>query len=117
MPDAVVHSWLIGVDGIMKITNVLRFLACFYAGGGLIVTRDLTLLQRAFDSFCELVDRVGIKTNTKKPEAMVFLPGRIHTCLSSYAYETRMDNLYQEERRGRKVDCQECGLEMAVESL
>jgi hypothetical protein len=48
---------------------------------------------------------------------MVFLPGRIRTYLSSDAWEARVDDLYQEERRGREVSCQEYRAEMAVGSL
>ena len=60
---------------------------------------------------------MGLKTNTKKTEAMVFLPGRVCICLTADAYETRMSNLYQEEPCRRKATCQECGAEMAVGSL
>jgi hypothetical protein len=101
------------IYGVMEMLDVRRLLACFHADDGLIVARDPALLQRAFDSLYALFDRVGLKTNTKKIESMVFLPGHIRTCLSSDAYKARMSNLYREERRGRKVSCQECGAEMA----
>jgi hypothetical protein len=58
------------------------------------VAHKPTLLQRAFDALIGLFDRVGLKTNTKKTEGMVFLPGRIRTSLSEDAYETQMDDLY-----------------------
>ena len=48
---------------------------------------------------------------------MVFLPGRIRTCLTAESYEARMGDLFREERRWRKVSCQECGQKMAVGSL
>ena len=96
--DAVVRAWLMEVEGTMEITDACRLLACFYAYDRLIVARDPILLQRAFNSLCTLFDRVGLKTNTKKIEAMVFLPGRIRTYLSSEAYEAWMDD--RTERSG-----------------
>ena len=42
---------------------------------------------------------MGLKTNTKETEAMVFLPDRIRTCLSADIYEAWMGGLYQEDRR------------------
>ena len=82
------------VEGTMEITDVRRLLSCFYTDNGFIVTRDPALLQRAFGSLCMLLDRMGLKTNTKKTEAIVFLPRHIHTCLSSDAYEAWTDDLY-----------------------
>ena len=105
------------VEGHVDFADVRRLLAVFYADNGLIVTRDPAVLQRAFDSLCAHFDRVGLKTNTTKTEAMVFLPGRIRTCLTAESYEGRMRDLFREERRGRKVSCQECGQQMAVGSL
>jgi hypothetical protein len=55
---------------------------------------------------------MGLQTNTKKTEVLVFLPGRIQTFLTADAHEARMDDLYQEEQRGRKVSCQEYRADM-----
>ena len=60
---------------------------------------------------------MGVKINTKKTEAMVILTEHICTCLSSDASKARMDNIYREEQRGRKVTCQECRMDLAVGSL
>ena len=117
MVDAVVRAWLVEATGSMDILDVRQLLACFYADDGLIVARDPVQLQCAFDSLYALFDRVGLKTNTKKTELLVLLPGRIRTCLNADAYKARMSNLYREERRGRRVSCPECGKGMAVGSL
>ena len=101
----------------MAFDNIRRLLAVFYADDGLIVARGPAVLQRAFDSRCAHFDRVGLQTNTTKTKAMVFLPGRIRTCLTDGAYKAQMGDLYREERRGQKVSCQECGQQMAVGSL
>ena len=60
------------------------------ANNGLIMVRNPALLQLTFDSVCALFDRVGLKTNIKKTEAMVFLLGRIRTCPSTDTYGPRM---------------------------
>ena len=117
MVDAVVRPWLMESEGSIDFADVRRLLACFYADDGLIVARDPVLLQRAFDSLCTHFDRVGLKTNTTKTEALVFLPGRIRTCLTADVYKARMGDLYRKERRGRTVRCQECEQQMTVGSL
>ena len=81
------------------------------------MARDLTVLQRAFDSLCAHFNRVGLKTNTSKTGVMVFLPGRILTCLTVDAYEVCMGDLYHEDCRGHTVSCQEYGQQMAMGSL
>ena len=101
----------------MDFADVRRLLAAFYADNGLIMARDPAVLQRAFDFLCSDFNHVGLKTNTTKMEAMVFLPVRICTCLTMDTYEAPMGDLYREERHRRKVSCQECGHRMAVRSL
>jgi hypothetical protein len=58
---------------------------------GLVMSQDPELLQRAFDILTGLFERVGLRTNTKKTEAMAFVPVRIRKCLSADAYWARMD--------------------------
>ena len=55
----------------------------FYADDGMIVARCPDDLQVAFDVLTGLFDRVGLRTNTTKTEAMVFLPGKIRTPLTA----------------------------------
>ena len=78
--------------------------AVFYADDGLIAARDATVLQRAFNLLIDLFDRVGLATNETKTEVMVFLPGRIRTCLSEDAYLSRLDALHRADRRRGKVE-------------
>ena len=56
--------------------------AVFYVDDRLIAAWDPTLLQDAFNLLINLFGRVGLETNNSKAEVMVFLPGKIHTCLS-----------------------------------
>jgi hypothetical protein len=79
MVDVVVLIWLMEVDRVIETVDLCRLLACFYTDDRLIIARKPALIQRAFNSLCALLNCVGLKTNTKKIEAMVFLPRHIHT--------------------------------------
>ena len=92
MVDAIVREWErqlvargLGLD------DVRQLFACFYADDGLLAARDPEHLQLAFDLLTALFDRVGLKTNTTKTEAMMFLPRRIRQGLSNKAYLAQMD--------------------------
>ena len=92
MVDAIVREWamVLQAEHGMGLEDVRRLLACFYADDGLIVACDPADLQAAFNVLTGLFDRVGLRTNTTKTEAMVFLPGRIRTQLTAELYEARM---------------------------
>ena len=92
-------------------------LTVFYADDGLVVARDPGKLQIAFDVLTGLFDRVGLKTNTDKTEAVVFLPGKLRTSLTAKSYESRMDQEYREMKSGRRVTCTICNVSLAVGSL
>merc|ERR1711966_193049 len=74
-------------------------------------------LQLAFDLLTALFDRVGLKTNTTKTEAMRFLPGRIRQGLSDEAYLALMDLEARAAAAARKVRCELCQVELATSSL
>ena len=61
----------------LGLDDVRWLFVCFYVDDGLLAARDPEHLQLAFDLLTALFDRVGLKTNTSKTEAMTFLPGRI----------------------------------------
>ena len=82
--------------------------AVFYAHDGLIAARDSTLLQDAFNLLIDLFDRVDLATNKINTEVMVFLSGRIRTCLSVDAYLPYLDALQWADRKGGKVECHVC---------
>ena len=118
MVDAVVREWERQlVERGLELSNVRRLFACFHANDGLLVARDPKHLQMAFDLLTSLFDRVGLETNTLKTEAMVFLPGRIKTCLTEEAYRSRMDPSARETNRGWRVTCQLSKLEVAATYL
>ena len=97
--------------------EIRTLIAIFYADDGLIASRNPKTLQTAVNLLTGLFDRVGLQTNTTKTEVMVFVPGKIRTFLSESAYRARMDEDFRGEGKGRKVECSECGKELAVGSL
>jgi hypothetical protein len=80
--NAVVRTWLIEMEGFLDFEDMCRRIACSYANDGLVVARGPALLQRTSNPLCAHFDIVGLKTNTTKTEAMIFLPGGIRTCLT-----------------------------------
>ena len=118
MVDAVIREWerQLLLEGL-PLNQVRVLVAIFYADNGLIAARNPKTLQTAIDLLTGLFDRVGLQTNTKKTEVMVFLPGKIRTSLSEEAYKARMEEDFRGKRKGRKVECGECGALLAVGSL
>ena len=109
MVDAIVREWVFQMEQAgFNAADIRVIAAVFYADDGLIAARDPTLLQDAFNLLTALFDRVGLETNDTKTEAMVFLPGRIRTCLSEDAYLSRLDTLHRESRKAGKVECHIC---------
>ena len=123
MVDAVVREWLRQVLGEEVASGELgleirRLLTCFYVDDGVLASTDPTFLQDAFDRLVDLFERVGLRTNTTKTEAMTFLPGKIRNCLSEQAYAQRMEELGSSRRpTSRRTTCYKCGRELAVGSL
>ena len=48
---------------------------------------------------------------------MIFVSGKIHTSLTEAAYRVRMEEEFRGINKGRKVECSECGMVLAVGSL
>ena len=118
MVDAVVRQWLkqmIGEEAARgeKAVDIRILLVCFYIDDGVLASADPAFLQRAFNALVELFDMVGLRTNTKKTEAMTFIPGRIRTCLSEESYVARMENLTERCASNARVSCRKCGTDLA----
>ena len=82
-----------------------------------MVTRKPEHLQLDFNLLTALFDQVGLQTNTLKTEAMIFLPGRVRTCLSEEAYCSKMDPSLRGSNKGQQVKCKLCQKEVAASYL
>ena len=82
----------------------------------MVALSDPRWLQGTFNTLVDLFDRVGLRTNVRKTASMV-----CHSCQamgnqSEAAYGRRLSvegPTYRDKKKGR-VQCRECGEEMAA---
>ena len=78
----------------------------------------LSACKRLADILVGLFERVGLKTNTSKTQAMVCTPGKMWRCQNKAVYNRRMMGVGEAERyHGRRVKCDICGDALAARSL
>jgi hypothetical protein len=121
MVDAIVREWLkqvieakATVDGVGL--EIRKLLTCFCVDDGIIVSRNSKFLKECINKLVGLFDHVGLKTNTKKMEAMTLLQGSIRGYLTEDAYEWRLEGV-AEEGLLRKIACDKCGAMLAEGSM
>ena len=103
------REWFFKMEATGFDTADIRVItAVFCADDGLIAACDPTFLQDAFNLLIDFFDHVGLETNSAKTKVIVFLPGRIRTCLSEDVHLSRLDALHQADRKGDKVECHMC---------
>ncbi len=94
--------------------------AIFYVDDGYIASRDPEFLQKALDMLVEIFRRTGLKTNTKKTQAMVCTPGKIRVQLSRTSYRRMREGkggIEGDKWEKRSVVCQQCGKAMQNKNL
>lgn len=98
--------------------EIRSFLVAFYADNGLLQLRDLVHLQAAADILVGLFECAGLKTNTSKTQAMVYIPGKVRTCQFRTVNNQRMMGEGEKERyHGRRVRCDICGEKLSARLL
>jgi hypothetical protein len=122
--DAVVRYWLSLVCGENIAANgfgyeVKEKCVLFYADDGLLSSRKKEWVQESFDVLIGIFERVGLRTNTTKTQAMICTPGYISSRQSDDAYKRRMTGSGEsfKERQRRKVVCPVCDASLAQSSL
>ena len=122
--DAVVRSWVMmslaeaekrgekGNEGRHQATQ-------FYAENGMVASSDPRWIQWDFDTLVSLFEQVGLRKNVGKTVRMVCHPCQAAGTQSSAAYGRKMmgEVPTYPERQKERVQCGECGKEMAVGSL
>ena len=93
--------------------------ALFYTDDGMIASSEPRWLQWAFTQLVGLFDRVGLKTNCKKMVSMTCRPCSTPGNRSEEIYGNTMtgDGTTPRERKRERVQCGDCGKEMAAGSL
>ena len=90
----------------------------FYVNDAYIASRDPIFLQRAIDDLVGAFECVGLKTNTKKTQAMTCTPGNIRLQLPTKSYlRMRTGRTSAAGWDARKVTCRECWKDMQASSL
>ena len=85
----------------------------------MVALSDPRWLQWAFTTLVGLFDRVGLKTNTGKTAIMTCRPCPAVVNQSEEAYGPLIteEGLTYLEKKRERVECRDCGKEMAVGSL
>ena len=88
----------------------------FYTDGGMVATSNPRWLQWAFDVLVGLFEWVGLRTNVGKTFSMVFRTCQVAETQSIAAYRRKMtgEGPTNQDRQKERVQCGECGKEMAV---
>jgi hypothetical protein len=123
MVDAIVREWFrqvfgdeVARDGVGEAVRL--FIALFYVDDGWIASRDPEQLQHSFGILIGLFERVGLFTNVDKTKAMICIPGRIRTKLSTEVYErSRFGFCTAKAWESRRVECDICGANLSASSL
>ena len=106
-----------GAEGLRALVKDLA--EYFYADDRLVLSTQMERLHRVFDVLIDLLNQVGTQKNTWKTESMSCHPFHTPGIMSVVAYErqvTGMGMTYKERQRMR-VQCPECGVEVALVSL
>ena len=93
------------------------FLTLFYDEDAIITHQDQVWLQEALDVLIELSDRVGLHTNIYKTKAMVCVPGKFWTRLSTLVYNRTRVDLNMAKDDSCRVECDRCGQSLKEGSL
>ena len=118
--DNVIRHWVmvvtpteVGMGGLgLTIIDLVDYL---YSDDALVASTQPEKLQRVFDVLTGLFNRVGLQTNTTRTFGMVcqscHVPGRMFE--EAYVKWTtgKVPNFW--ERQRRRVECPECGVELA----
>ena len=91
----------------------------FYADNGMVASSDPRWLQWEFNTLVSIFERVGLRTNVGNTVSMVYRPCQAAGTQSEAAYGRSMTGegpTYRERQKGR-VQCGDCGKEMAAGSL
>ncbi len=92
--------------------------AIFYVDDAYIAARDPIFLQQAINILVTTFKHVGLKTNTKKTQAMTCTPGKIWLQLLSNSYRRMCSGCtLAADWDARTVICRECGKDMLASSL
>jgi DNA-directed RNA polymerase subunit RPC12/RpoP len=113
--DAVIREWDIQVCKA-QLTDLAIF---FYADDGRIDGKDDGMVQEGLNIVVDLFRRMGLQMNSTKTKAMIHFRAGLPRALRPEAYARIFDKSLPSarERRRQQVQCPECSLSLARNSL
>ena len=123
--DTVVRHWVHGVVEKAEARGETgqegrHQAALFYTGDGMVASSDLDWLQGEFNDLLSLFDRVVLQKNSGKTVSMVCHPCQATAGkITHAAYGRRLtgEGKSYKERQHERVECAECGEQLAVGSM
>jgi hypothetical protein len=119
--DAVIREWLRrtmnkeAANGISA--EASRKIVAFIVDDGLVGSRDPIWLQGALNVLLILFESIGLKTNPDMTKVMTCVPGNIRVAHTEEAYHTLQYGPVNPTAKRHRVECDICGVSLAVGSL
>ena len=118
--DAVIRHWVTVMApteagmGVLCLT-IIDLAAYLYADNGLVASTQPERLQRVFDVLTGFFDQVGLCKIAGKTVGMVCQPCHAPGGILEESYKIRTTGIGETfwERQRRRVECLECGVEVA----
>ncbi len=122
--NAVVREWLRQMfnveaarSGLMMEQMAIQMVS-FYMDDGVLSARDPVWLQSVFDILIDLFERVSLKTNAKKTQVMMCIPGKIRESWTKEVYhDSRLGLTSLTDQKCLRVDCKICSERLQASSL
>jgi hypothetical protein len=119
--NAVIREWLRrtidnkAVHG--RFAEASREIVAFFVDDRLVRSRDPIWLQSALDVLVILFESISLRTNTDKTKVMTCIPGNIRVAHMEEAYHTQQYGPVNPTAKHHRVECNICGMSLAVGSL
>jgi hypothetical protein len=94
-----------------------RKIVAFFVDDGLIGSRDPVWLQGTLSILVKLFESIGLRTNPDKTKVMTCIPGSIRVAHTEEAYHTLQYRPVNLTVKRHRVECDICGVSLAVGSL
>jgi hypothetical protein len=121
---AVIREWLwrrfdveAARSGLMIEQTAVQMVSC-YVDNGVLSALDPMWLQSTFNVLIILFKRVGLKTNAKKTQVMMCIPGKIRESWTEEVYhDSRLGCTLSTGWKRLQVDCKICSERLQASSL
>jgi hypothetical protein len=119
--DAVIREWLCqtideeAAGGFFSVA--CKEIVAFFVDDGLVGSQDPIWLQSALDILVTLFEGIGLRMNPDKTKVMTCVSGNIRVAHTEAAYHAQQLGPVDPTAKCRWVECDICGMSLAVGSL